>query len=76
MDNPFSIQERTEMIQAWSATNNHNDNITIIGIDDINDPPNWVKHATNHHGEGTLVTSDEGTKQLYEASDFPVVWVV
>jgi hypothetical protein len=34
-----------------------------------------VKHATNHHGEGTLVTSDEGTKQLYEASDFPVVWV-
>ena len=75
MDNPFSIQERTDMIQSWASANNHADSITIVGIDDINDPPNWVQHATNHHAEGTLVTSDEGTKQLYEASDFPVAWV-
>ena len=68
MDNPFSIQERTEMIQAWATANNHNNNITIVGIDDINDPPNWVKHASNHHGEGTLVTStvydDDATRMV------------
>ena len=46
---------------------------TIIGINDINDPPS--KHATEFHGEGVLVTSDESTKKLYEESTFPVEYV-
>ena len=45
------------------------------GIEDINDPPNWVEHASKHHGTGTLVTSDEDTKTLYEESGFDVHWV-
>ena len=75
VDNPFSIQERTDMIEAWVTSNQHQDRVTIVGIEDINDPPNWVEHASNHHGKGTLVTSDEATKQLYETSEFPVHWV-
>ena len=34
-----------------------------------------AEHASNHHGKGTLVTSDDGTRTLYEKSDFDVSWV-
>ena len=47
----------------------------IVQVPDINDPPNWVEHAKGFHGHGTLVTSDEETKNLYSESDFPVHWV-
>jgi len=75
VDNPFSIQERTDMIQAWATSNHVQDKITIVGIEDINDPPKWVDHASKHHGKGTLATSDEATKQLYETAGFPIHWV-
>ena len=52
-----------------------NKSATIIGINDIDDPPNWVKHATEFHGQGVLVTSDEATKKLYEQSSFQVEYV-
>ncbi|MGB1491631.1 MAG: adenylyltransferase/cytidyltransferase family protein [Candidatus Poseidoniaceae archaeon] len=71
MDNPWSADEREEMIRVWLDGREAN----IVQIPDINDPPNWVEHATKFHGEGTLVTSDEGTKNLYEDSGFPVEWV-
>ncbi|GIR00459.1 MAG: nicotinamide-nucleotide adenylyltransferase [Methanobacteriota archaeon] len=71
MDNPWSAAEREEMIRAWLAGRD----AKIVHIPDINDPPNWVEHATKFHGEGTLVTSDEKTKILYESSNFPVDWV-
>ena len=61
------------MVKSW--LNEQNRSATIIGINDINDPPNWVKHATEFHGEGVLVTSDEATKKLYEESTFPVEYV-
>ena len=75
VDNPFSIQERTDMIGAWAKHNQFQDKITIVAIEDINDPPNWVEHASKLHGEGTLVTSDNGAKELYGAANFPVLWV-
>lgn len=75
VENPFSVQERTDMINSWCTSNGHQERIEIVGIEDLNDPPNWVEYATNHHGEGTLVTSDLETKQLYEAKKFPVTWV-
>ena len=71
MDNPWSVDEREEMIREWLGDREAN----IVHIADINDPPNWVEHASNFHGHGTLVTSDEDTKLLYEKSDFPVEWV-
>lgn len=75
VDNPFSFEERKDMIQKWIDERGHKDKVDIVGIEDINDPPNWVEHASNHHGKGTLVTSDDGTKKLYEESDFDVSWV-
>ena len=66
-NNPWTLEERTAMVKSW--LNEQNRSATIIGINDINDPPNWVKHATEFHGEGVLVTSDEATKKLYEESD-------
>ncbi len=71
MNNPWSADEREAMIRAWLGDRD----AQIVHIPDINDPPNWVEHATKYHGEGTLVTSDESTKNLYEESDFSVDWV-
>tara|TARA_B100001113_G_scaffold322107_1_gene292379 strand:- start:180 stop:728 length:549 start_codon:yes stop_codon:yes gene_type:complete len=72
-NNPWTLEERTEMVNAWLAEQNKS--ATIVGINDINDPPNWVKHATDYHGDGVLVTSDEATKKLYQESDFLVEFV-
>ena len=71
MNNPWSVDEREAMIREWLGDRE----AKIVQIADINDPPNWVEHASNFHGHGTLVTSDEETKILYEKSDFPVEWV-
>ena len=71
MDNPWSADEREDMIRSWLDGRD----AKIVKIPDINDPPNWVEHATKYHGEGTLVTSDESTSSLYEAANFPVDWV-
>lgn len=75
VDNPFSFEERKDMIQKWVDANECRESVDIVAIEDINDPPNWVEHASNHHGKGTLVTSDGGTRTLYEKSDFDVSWV-
>ena len=66
MDNPWSADEREEMIRSWLAGRDAN----IVQIPDINDPPNWVSHATEFHGVGVLVTSDEATDNLYQQSGF------
>ena len=71
IDNPWSADEREDMIRTWLAGRDAD----IVQIPDINDPPNWVEHATKYHGEGTLVTSDGSTSSLYEAANFPVDWV-
>ena len=47
-NNPWTLEERKLMIEAWLESNKKI--ATIVGIDDINDPPNWVKHASKHHG--------------------------
>ena len=66
---------RRAQIDDRGLATSHNKTAIIVGIDDINDPPNWVKHASKHHGDGVLVTSDEGTKELYEKDNFPVEFV-
>ena len=65
--NPWTGDERKEMIESWSSA------VEVVLIDDINDSPNWVEHATKFHGEGTLVTSDEKTAELYRASGWEVI---
>ena len=72
-NNPWTSEERHAMIQAWADAQDITCN--IVAIDDINDPPNWVDHASKSHGIGTLVTSDTTTKDLYEAADGSVYWI-
>ena len=71
LDNPWTASEREAMIQAWLGERD----AKIVQIPDINDPPNWVAHATEYHGKGTLVTSDVSTRELYEKSGFKIEWV-
>jgi cytidyltransferase-like protein len=70
-NNPWTADERQAMIEAWA--NEHQYEIDIVQIEDINDPPNWVAHAIQVHGEGMLVTSDGPTKALYLDAGWNVV---
>ena len=65
--NPWTGDERKEMIESWSST------VEVVLIDDIDDPPNWVEHASKFHGEGILVTSDKQTAELYRLSNWEVI---
>ena len=58
------------MIEVWSAEQGLE--LTVVAVEDINDPPNWVDHATSAHGTGTLVTSDGPTMDLYRAAGWDV----
>jgi cytidyltransferase-like protein len=69
-NNPWSAQDRESMIRAWADSVKFE--VLLCNIEDINDPPNWVDHARQHHGEGTLVTSDAATSALYGEANFPV----
>lgn len=73
-NNPWSAEDRTAMLHAWAKSIGIE--VEVCSIEDINDPPNWVAHATKHHGKGTLVTSDQATLALYEEAGFPVHEVV
>ena len=72
-NNPWTFEERQAMIQSWLNANEKS--ATIIGVEDINDPPNWVEHASKSHGQGILVTSDVETKELYQAANFEVKFI-
>lgn len=69
--NPWTADERKAMIEAWSQSANIA--VEIVGIDDINDPPNWVEHASKTHGDGILVTTDGPTAQLYRDAGYEVI---
>ena len=63
-DNPWTSEERLDMIQQWCK--NTNIDVQCVCIDDINDEQRWVEYAGTIHGEGVLVTSNEPTATLYE----------
>ena len=69
-NNPWTANERQAMIQAWATAEGVE--LTLVQVEDINDPPNWVEHATKSHGNGVLVTSDESTTALYQAAGWEV----
>ena len=71
--NPWTYEERSQMIETW-AISNAIGNYVIYSIPDIDDPPNWVTHASRYHGQaGVLVTTDISTAELYTASGWEVV---
>ena len=69
-NNPWTADERKSMIEAWADSEKLT--LTVVLIEDINDPPRWVGHASETHGEGTLVTSDGPTKDLYVEAGWEV----
>ena len=70
-ENPWSLEERKEMINVWKNDVHPEWNLEIIGIPDINNPPQWVEHASKYHGDsGLLLTSDKDTQTLYENSNW------
>lgn len=73
IENPWSSQERVEMIDSWLNEVGYID-VSIVSIPDIEDPPNWVSHAENYHGPaGVFFTSDNPSAELYESAGWPVV---
>ncbi len=71
VENPWSAEERCEMVEAWAKSEEIE--IEVVCIPDIDDPPNWVAHASKYHGEGTLATSDTTTAELYRDSGWTVI---
>lgn len=62
--NPWDAEEREKMLKA--SLGDLDIDAEIIGVPDIDDPPNWVSHAEAYHGPpGVLVTSDQATADLY-----------
>ena len=60
------------MIEAWLSEMNMN-NVDVVPIPDIEDPPNWVVHAENYHGSaGVFFTSDAPSAELYEDAGWEV----
>ena len=70
LQNPWTAEERTAMIQTWLDAEGHT--AELVAVPDIDDPPNWVTHATQYHGEGMLYTTDAGTADLYRAAGWEV----
>ena len=69
-NNPWTADERQAMVEAWAKAERLD--VTVVQVEDINDPPNWVDHASKSHGTGTLVTSDGPTMELYRAAGWDV----
>ena len=69
IQDPWSADERSEMVRNWLEDNSISAEITTIP--DIDDPPNWVSHAEKYHGKsGIIVTSDEKLAELYDKSNW------
>lgn len=76
LENPWTANEREEMIRAWvnKIQANGSKRIEIVQVPDLNDPPNYVKHAEQYHGPaGSIFTSDQDTADLYEAAGWDTV---
>ncbi|MBJ24328.1 MAG: hypothetical protein CMB64_06630 [Euryarchaeota archaeon] len=72
-ENPWSWEERKEMIETWKQNSHPEWELEIVAIPDINDPPKWVDHASKYHGDsGILITSDKETKALYESKNWEI----
>lgn len=73
LQNPWSADERSAMVEAWLSESGIQD-VRIVSIPDIEDPPNWVSHAEQYHGmSGILFTSDSPSAELYEAAGWKVL---
>jgi len=69
IDNPFTLKERVDMINASLEI----DNYTIKHIPDLDDYGRWVKHALNITGKVDVVfTGNKLVKELFEKEGLEV----
>ena len=64
LENPWDAKEREQMIRAWLDRDYGGEGIDteIVQVPDLNDPPNYVRHAEQFHGTaGSIFTSDQAT---------------
>lgn len=63
-DNPFSFDERVQMVRAVFG-----DAVEVVAIPDIHDPPNWVAHVRDRVGPfDVFYGNDPATAHLFEAA--------
>ena len=71
-ENPFSFDERKEMIEKVLMKNNLT-NYTILPIPDINDDKKWVAHVVSIVDSFDVVyTGNEWVKKLFQRKGFEV----
>ena len=71
LSNPWDAIEREKMLEA--SLKELDFNAEIVGIPDIDNPPEWVNHAEDYHGKsGVLITSDQATADLYASGGWTV----
>lgn len=74
MTNPWNYNEREEMIRSWLKNEQGFNNVKIVSIPDIENPPMWVSHAEKYHGKnGSFFTSDSFSAELYSKAGWNVV---
>ncbi len=71
-DNPFSYEEREEMISSALKSNNIHD-FNIVAVPDINDDKRWVGHVKNLAGIFDVVyTGNDFTEKLFKEQGIDV----
>ncbi len=71
-ENPFSYEERSQMITNTLQYNNIT-NFTIVPIPDLHDPPNWVTHVINLTPSfDVVITNNDFTEQLFREKNYSV----
>ena len=71
LSNPWDAMEREKMLKA--SLRELDFDAEIVGIPDIDNPPEWVNHAEAYHGpQGVLITSDQATADLYASAGWTV----
>ncbi len=72
MENPWTVEERISMLEAW--LDSRGIVADIVAIPDIEDPPMWVSHAERYHGQaGAFFTTDVYSADLYESAGWQVM---
>ncbi|NOZ81494.1 MAG: nicotinamide-nucleotide adenylyltransferase [DPANN group archaeon] len=73
--NPYALEERKAMIQTVLEHEGISPKVTIIGVEDIHNDQEWVRHVLKHTPKISTVFAGQNrlTKRLFSEAGFPVV---
>ena len=72
LENPFSFQERKQMIQQ-ALSDKQRSHVEIIPIPDIHNPPKWVDHVKKIIPDFDVVISNNSfTSELFKEKGYPI----